>query len=139
MAGEEQGVSADAVRAELRRILASPGLDASEPRRMDAPQVLHGHVAVAAAAAGLGLADEDAAVTRILSLDPDSAYNVAADLENRHVAPELVRAIVAIWILVAGIIAIRQALDFDTGRAILTAVIGWLALLIPMLILGGLF
>jgi hypothetical protein len=51
----------------------------------------------------------------------------------------LVRAIVAIWILVAGIIAIRQALDFDTGRAILTAVIGWLALLIPMLILGGLF
>ena len=41
--------------------------------------------------AELGLADE--AVTRILSLDPDYAYNVAADLENRHVAPELVRAI----------------------------------------------
>ena len=53
------------------------------------------HVAVGAAAAGLGLADEDAAVTRILSLDPDYAYNVAADLENRHVAPELGRAIVA--------------------------------------------
>jgi hypothetical protein len=50
----------------------------------------------------------------------------------------LVRAVVAIWILIAGIVAIRQALDFDTGRAILTAVIGWLALLIPMLILGGL-
>ena len=49
----------------------------------------------------------------------------------------LVRAVVAIWILIAGIVAIRQALDFDTPRAILTAVIGWLALLIPMLILGG--
>jgi hypothetical protein len=49
----------------------------------------------------------------------------------------LVRAVVAIWILIAGIVAIRQALDFDTGRAILTAVIGWLALVIPMLILGG--
>ncbi|HET7273994.1 MAG TPA: YIP1 family protein [Longimicrobiaceae bacterium] len=40
--------------------------------------------------------------------------------------------IVAIWILVAGIIAIRQALDFGTGKAILTAVLGWLAVLIPM-------
>lgn len=49
----------------------------------------------------------------------------------------LIRGIVAIWILVAGIIAIRQALDFSTGRAILTAAIGWLALLIPMLLLGG--
>jgi hypothetical protein len=49
----------------------------------------------------------------------------------------LVRAVVAIWILIAGVVAIRQALDFDTGRAILTAVIGWLALVIPMLILGG--
>lgn len=49
----------------------------------------------------------------------------------------LIRAVVAIWILIAGIIAIRQALDFSTGRAIMTAVIGWLALLIPMLILQG--
>ena len=30
-----------------------------------------------------------------------------------------------IWALVAGVIAIRQALDFDTGKAILTAIIGW--------------
>lgn len=29
------------------------------------------------------------------------------------------------WTLVAGIIAIRQALDFDTGKAVLTAVISW--------------
>lgn len=34
--------------------------------------------------------------------------------------------VVAIWQLVAAIIAIRQALDFDTGKAVLTAVIAWL-------------
>jgi hypothetical protein len=39
--------------------------------------------------------------------------------------------------LVAGIIAIRQALDFSTGRAVLTAVIGWLALVIPMMMIAG--
>lgn len=49
----------------------------------------------------------------------------------------LVKFAVAIWMLVAGIIAIRQALDVSTGKAVLTAVVGWLALLIPMLLLGG--
>lgn len=49
----------------------------------------------------------------------------------------LVRFVVAIWMLVAGIIAIRQALDVSTGTAIVVAVIGWLALIIPMLLLGG--
>ena len=48
----------------------------------------------------------------------------------------LVRVALAIWILIAGIIAIRQALDFSTGKAILTAVLGWLAVTIPLLILG---
>lgn len=51
----------------------------------------------------------------------------------------LVRVLVAIWILIAGIIAIRQALDFGTGKAVLTAVIGWLALAIPMMIIGMAF
>jgi len=37
----------------------------------------------------------------------------------------LVGAAVAIWSLVAGVIAIRQALDFDTGKAVATALIGW--------------
>jgi len=50
----------------------------------------------------------------------------------------LVRAGVSIWILLAGIVAIRQALDFGTGRAIATAVIGWLALAIPMAFFAGL-
>ena len=48
----------------------------------------------------------------------------------------IVRIVVAIWVLVAGIIAIRQALDFGTGKAIITAVIGWLVLFIPMMMLS---
>lgn len=48
----------------------------------------------------------------------------------------LVRLGVSLWILIAGIIAIRQALDFGTGRAVVTAVLGWLALAIPMAILA---
>lgn len=49
----------------------------------------------------------------------------------------LIRFAVVIWVLIAGIIAIRQALDFSTGKAILTAVLGWLALAIPMALLGA--
>ena len=40
----------------------------------------------------------------------------------------VIRFAVMVWILIAGIIAIRQALDFGTGKAIGTAVLGWLAL-----------
>ena len=49
----------------------------------------------------------------------------------------LIRFAVAIWVLIAGIIAIRHALDFSTGKAILTGVLGWLALAIPMALLGA--
>jgi hypothetical protein len=42
----------------------------------------------------------------------------------------------AIWSLVAGVIAIRQALDFDTGKAIMTAVIGWLFFVVLFLVIG---
>jgi len=37
--------------------------------------------------------------------------------------------LVGIWILVAAVIAIRQALDFDTGKAVATAVIAWLVVM----------
>ena len=47
----------------------------------------------------------------------------------------LVGVVVSIWMLVAGIIAIRQALDFGTGRAILTAVLGWIPMAIASWIL----
>lgn len=49
----------------------------------------------------------------------------------------LLRGVVGIWMLIAGIIAIRQALDFGTGKAILTAVIGWIPAAILMAIAGG--
>lgn len=47
------------------------------------------------------------------------------------------RFVLAIWVSVALIIAIRQALDFGTGKAILTALLGWLALAIPMALLSA--
>lgn len=51
----------------------------------------------------------------------------------------IVRAVVGIWILIAGVVAVRQALDFGTGRAIATVVVGWLAIAIPTAIMAILF
>ena len=48
----------------------------------------------------------------------------------------LVRFAVWIWTLVAGIIAIRQALDFSTGKAILTALLGWLCMMVLVALLA---
>lgn len=45
--------------------------------------------------------------------------------------------VVAIWGLVCGIVAIRQALDVDTVRAVVVAVIGWMVVWIPMLFFRG--
>jgi len=39
----------------------------------------------------------------------------------------LVSAVAGIWMLIAGLIAIRQALDVSTGQALITAFLGWLA------------
>lgn len=50
----------------------------------------------------------------------------------------VIRFAVGIWILIAGIVAIRQALDFGTGKAVLTALLGWMAVAIPLGILGAL-
>lgn len=52
----------------------------------------------------------------------------------------LVIIAVAVWQLVAGIIAIRQALDFTTGKAVLTALIGWVVVwIINAVLIAGLF
>lgn len=51
----------------------------------------------------------------------------------------LVKFVVWIWLLVAGIVAIRQALDIDTGKAILTALVGWLAMVVIGIIFGAIF
>ena len=42
----------------------------------------------------------------------------------------LVALAVLVWTLVTTVVAIRQAFDFDTGSAIATAVVSWLALLV---------
>jgi hypothetical protein len=43
----------------------------------------------------------------------------------------------AIWALVAGVIAVRQALDFDTTKAILTVIIGWVIVLVISIVVGA--
>lgn len=45
----------------------------------------------------------------------------------------------AAWVLalIAGTIAIREAMQFDTGRAIVTAVIGWIIYVIVAIVIGG--
>ena len=48
----------------------------------------------------------------------------------------LLRFAISIWMLAAGIIAIRQALDVTTGKAVLTAIVSWLCAMIPFMILG---
>jgi len=47
----------------------------------------------------------------------------------------VVAVVAYVWTLVAGIVGIREALDFSTGKAVATAVLGWLALVIPMALL----
>lgn len=39
----------------------------------------------------------------------------------------LISAAAGIWMLFAGLVAIRQALDVSTGQALITAFLGWLA------------
>lgn len=50
----------------------------------------------------------------------------------------IVELIVGIWLLVTVVVAIRQALDFGTLRALLTALIGWIPYLVVRLLIGGL-
>lgn len=46
-------------------------------------------------------------------------------------------AVVSVWTLITGVVALRQALDFGTGRAIATALLGWIALALLRFILPG--
>jgi hypothetical protein len=54
----------------------------------------------------------------------------------------IISFVATVWALVAGVIAVRQALDFSTWRAIGTCLIGWLiyiliVFLIPGLVIGS--
>jgi hypothetical protein len=42
----------------------------------------------------------------------------------------IVRIVVGIWILICGVIGIREALDFSTEKAILTAILGWVTMMV---------
>lgn len=48
----------------------------------------------------------------------------------------IITLVAAIWSLWAGIVAVRQALDFDTGKAVITVIIGWVVVLVLYLILA---
>lgn len=54
----------------------------------------------------------------------------------------IIRFAVGIWVLVAGFIGLRQALDLGNVKTLITAVLGWLAFVlviaVPLAILGGL-
>jgi hypothetical protein len=49
----------------------------------------------------------------------------------------LAKIVIGIWILIAGIIAIRQALDVSTGKAVAVAILGWLVLMLLMAMFAG--
>lgn len=51
----------------------------------------------------------------------------------------LVRLGVFFWLLACGIVAIRQALDFGTGKAVLTAILGWAAMVVVSVLFALLF
>lgn len=48
----------------------------------------------------------------------------------------IVGTVVSIWVLITGFIAVRQALDISNGKAAITVVLGWLAMVIPLMLLG---
>ena len=50
----------------------------------------------------------------------------------------LITFIAMVWSLTAGVIAVRQALDFSTARAIGTCVVGWLIYVLIRFLLSGL-
>jgi hypothetical protein len=47
--------------------------------------------------------------------------------------------VAAIWALSAGVIAVRQALDFDTGKAVITVIIGWVIVFIISMVVTFVF
>ena len=51
----------------------------------------------------------------------------------------LLSAAAGIWMLIAGLIAIRQALDVGTAEALITAFLGWLSYVAVAIVVGLLF
>lgn len=51
----------------------------------------------------------------------------------------LARLVLWIWLLATGLVAIRQALDVSTAKAVMTALLGWLSYVVIGLLLAFLF
>ncbi len=51
----------------------------------------------------------------------------------------LAALVAVVWQLVASVVAIRQALDFTTTRALITVILGWIVVVIVSIIFGILF
>jgi hypothetical protein len=49
----------------------------------------------------------------------------------------IISMLAGIWSLVAGVVAVREALNFDTGNAIITVVIGWAVVFVVGLVVAG--
>jgi hypothetical protein len=45
----------------------------------------------------------------------------------------------AIWSLIAGFIGVREALDLDTGKTLVTVIIGWIVLVVISVVIGLIF
>jgi hypothetical protein len=48
----------------------------------------------------------------------------------------LVSFVVSIWQLMSMVVAVRQALDFTTGKAVLTCIVGWIVATVLLVIIG---
>lgn len=55
------------------------------------------------------------------------------------VVPGIGHFVGGVWALVAAVVAVRQGLDFSTGKAIGTIVIGWIVYIVARGILGFIF
>ena len=49
----------------------------------------------------------------------------------------LIAFVGSVWFLIAGVIAVRQALDFSTGRAIATCAVGWVIYMLIVFLISG--
>ena len=52
-------------------------------------------------------------------------------------AGAIVALLASIWALVAGVIAVREALNVDTGKAVITVVIGWVVVFVIGMVVAG--
>lgn len=48
----------------------------------------------------------------------------------------LISLVASVWSLIAMVVAVRQALDFSTGKAIATCIVGWVAIIIVLVAIG---